>query len=318
MSKKTLYKISVYTLLIFFACIFLLPFVWTFLASLKPPGMVLESRWLPHKIKASILIDGKKVHINILEKREDSILVIVDGTKQKLRFSNDQIEEISPTLINYDEVINLLPFGRFFLNSLFISLCVMIGQLLICSLGGFAFARLDFPGRDKIFFLYLATLMIPGHLLTIPIYLILREFGLINSYLGVILPGLFSAYGTFLLRQFFKTIPRDLEDAARIDGTSTFGIYWRIILPLSKPALATLGIFIFVGTWNDFFWPFIVLSDNSKLTLTVGLAKFHDLYIADWGKLMAGSMISLIPVVLVYIIFQRYITQGIVLSGLKE
>jgi multiple sugar transport system permease protein len=318
MKKGFIKKIMLYFLLIIFAGIFLLPILWTFFASFKPPGMVLESRWLPYKIKDTISLNGKKVHISVIEKSEDSVLVKISESNRLIKLPKNEIEIFSPTLTNYDETFNVLPFGRFFLNSLFISLCVMIGQLFICSMGGFAFARLEFPGRDKIFFLYLATLMIPGHLLTIPIYLILREFGLINSYLGVILPGLFSAYGTFLLRQFFKTIPRDLEDAAKIDGSSTFGLYWKIILPLSRPALATLGIFIFVGTWNDFFWPFIVLSDNSKLTLTVGLAKFHDLYLADWGKLMSGSMISLIPVIIVYIIFQRYITQGIVLSGLKE
>jgi multiple sugar transport system permease protein len=318
MKPGFLKKTFLYLLLVFFAGIFLLPILWTFFASFKPPGMVLESRWFPYKIMDSINVNGKMYHFSLMEKKEDSVIIKLSSTQEHIKVPKEAIEKLSPTLGNYDEAINTLPFGRFFLNSIFISLFIVLGQLITCSLGGYAFARLDFTGRDKVFFVYLATLMVPGHLLTIPIYLILRKFGLIDSYFGVILPGFFSAYGTFLLRQFFKTIPTALEDAARIDGCGRFAIFRKIILPLSKPALVTLGIFIFVGTWNDFFWPFIVLSDNSKLTLTVGLAKFHDLYLADWGKLMAGSMISLAPVIIVYIIFQRYITQGIVLSGLKE
>jgi multiple sugar transport system permease protein len=318
MKESLAHKTLIYTLLIIFAGIFLLPMLWTFFASLKHPGMVLETRWLPCKIRDTVEIDGKSYHFNIVDKKENSFVVRLEETGEQVELPKSQVEKFAPTLVNYKEALTILPFGRFFLNSLFVSFSIVFGQLIICSLGAYAFARLDFPGRDKVFFIYLATLMIPGQLLTIPLYLILREFGLIDSYYGVILPGLFSAYGTFLLRQFFKTIPRDLEDAARIDGSSTFGIYWRIILPLSKPALATLGIFIFVSAWNDFFWPFIVLSDNSKMTLTVGLARFNDLFLADWGKLMAGSMISLIPVLVVYVLFQRYINRGIALTGLKE
>ena len=318
MKENLPYKFLLYFLLIIFAAIFLLPMLWTFFASLKHPGMVLETRWLPFRKRETVEIHGKSYHFNIVDKKGKSFIVKLVETGEQLELSKNQVEKFAPTLVNYKEALTILPFGRFFLNSLFVSLSIMFGQLLICSLGAYAFARLDFPGRDKVFFIYLATLMIPGQLLTLPLYLILREFGMIDSYYGVILPGLFSAYGTFLLRQFFKTIPRDLEDAARIDGSSAFGIYWRIILPLSKPALATLGIFIFVSAWNDFFWPFIVLSDNSKMTLTVGLAQFNDLFLADWGKLMAGSMISLIPVLIVYLLFQKFINRGIALTGLKE
>jgi multiple sugar transport system permease protein len=318
MKESLTYKITIYALLIFFACIFFLPIVWTFLTSLKHPGMVLETRWLPYKVKDVIEINGKEYHISVLEKKESTYRIKIVETSEQIELPKNQVEELSATLSNYVEVWNAMPFGRFFLNSIFISLTITLGQLFICSMGGFAFARLEFPGRDQVFFLYLATLMIPGQLLTIPIYLVLREFGLINSYTGVILPGLFSAYGTFLLRQFFKTIPRDLEDAARIDGSTTFSIFWKIILPLSKPALATLGIFVFIGAWNDFFWPYIVLYDDAKLTLPVGLARFNSLYVVDWGKLMAGGMISLIPAMIIYVVFQKFINKGIVLSGLKE
>jgi multiple sugar transport system permease protein len=159
--------------------------------------------------------------------------------------------------------------------------------------------------------------MIPGPVLTVPVYLLLREYHLLNTYQGVILPGLFSAYGTFLLRQFFLTIPKDLEDAARMDGAGRFGVYLRIILPLSGPALAALATFVFIGSWNDYFWPSIVLTDPDRLTLPVGLAHFNDIYVFDYARLMAGSMITIAPAVLMYLVFQRFITRGVVMTGLK-
>ncbi|MDZ7289478.1 MAG: carbohydrate ABC transporter permease [candidate division KSB1 bacterium] len=218
---------------------------------------------------------------------------------------------------NYLDVVRILPFGRFFLNSLFIAASVTILQVLTSSLAAYAFARLQFPGRDRLFLVYLATLMVPGQVTIIPLYFIIKYFGWIDQYPGVILPAAFTAMGTFLLRQFFMTIPRDLEDAAIIDGASRFAVYWKIILPLSLPALATLSIFVFINSWNDFFWPFIVLSDTEKLTLPVGLTKLVTAHTSDWTRLMAGTMIALLPALLVYIIFQKYINKGIVLTGFK-
>jgi multiple sugar transport system permease protein len=218
---------------------------------------------------------------------------------------------------NYIDVVTLLPFGRFFLNSLFIAASITILQVLTSSLAAYAFARLRFPGRERIFLLYLATLMVPGQVTIIPLYFIIKYFGWIDQYPGVILPAAFTALGTFLLRQFFMTIPRELEEAAYIDGASRFAVYWKIILPLSLPALATLGIFVFINAWNDFFWPFIVLADTQKLTLPVGLAKLVTAHASDWTRLMAGSMIALMPALLVYVIFQKFINKGIVLTGFK-
>jgi len=218
---------------------------------------------------------------------------------------------------NYVDVVKLLPFGRFFLNSLFIAISITILQVFLSSLAAYAFARLRFPGRDRIFLLYLATLMVPGQVTVIPLYFIIKYFGGIDQYAGVIFPAAFTALGTFLLRQFFMTIPRELEDAAYIDGASRFAVYWKIILPLSLPALATLGIFVFINAWNDFFWPFIVLSDTQKLPLPVGLTKLATAHASDWTRLMAGTMIALLPALLVYIIFQKFINKGIVLTGFK-
>lgn len=218
---------------------------------------------------------------------------------------------------NYVEVVKLLPFGRFFLNSLFIAASITILQVLTSSLAAYAFARLQFPGRDRLFLVYLATLMVPGQVTIIPLYFIIKYFGWIDQYPGVIFPAAFTALGTFLLRQFFLTIPRDLEDAAFIDGAGRFAIYWKIILPLSLPALATLSIFVFINAWNDFFWPFIVLTDTQKLTLPVGLTKLATAHGTDWTRLMAGTMIALLPALAVYVIFQRFINKGIVLTGFK-
>jgi len=218
---------------------------------------------------------------------------------------------------NYLDVVKLLPFGRFFLNSLFIAISITILQVLTSSLAAYAFARLRFPGRERIFLVYLATLMVPGQVTIIPLYFIIKYFGWIDQYAGVIFPAAFTALGTFLLRQFFMTIPRELEDAAAIDGASRFAIYWKIILPLSLPALATLSIFVFINAWNDFFWPFIVLSDPQKLPLPVGLTKLVTAHASDWTRLMAGAMIALLPALLVYVIFQKFINKGIVLTGFK-
>jgi len=317
MKKPLFVQTLIYISLLVFAAMYVVPFFWAFVTSLKYPGMVFDGRWLPYRRANVLTIDGKEQEIRIVEERGSFFLIRLSGTDELREVSKKEIESLSMNWNNYVETWKAVPFGRFFLNSILVAVSVTVGQIITCSLGGFAFARLKFPGRDKVFFLYLATLMIPGPVLTVPIYLLLREYHLLDTYQGVILPGLFSAYGTFLLRQFFMTIPRDLEDAARIDGSGNFGVYLRIILPLSGPALAALATFVFIGSWNDFFWPSIVLTDPKRLTLPVGLALFNDLYFSEYGRLMAGSMISIAPAVLVYIVFQRFITKGIVMTGLK-
>lgn len=218
---------------------------------------------------------------------------------------------------NYAVVWNSLPFGRFFLNSFFVATSLTIGQVVTSSLAAYAFARLKFPGRDKLFMAYLATLMIPMHVTMIPIFVIIKKLGWIDTYRALILPGMFTAYGTFMLRQFFLTIPKELEEAAIIDGCSRLGIYWNIILPLSLPALATLSTFTFLGAWNDFLWPLIVTISNEMKTLPVGLATLQGQYLTDWTILMAGSVLVIIPVLIVFIFNQRFFVKGIVMTGLK-
>ena len=218
---------------------------------------------------------------------------------------------------NYAKAWKVVPFARFYLNSLFVSLCITAGQVLTSAMAAYAFARLHFPGRDKLFFGYLATMMVPGAVTMIPVFILLRNLGWIDTYKAVILPGIFTAYGTFLLRQFFLTLPKELEDAAKIDGCSYFGIFWRIILPLSKPALATLTTFTFMGSWLNFMWPLIVLDTHNKFTLPVGLAYFQSLHTTDWTLLMAGSLMMILPILIVFILNQRYFVEGIKLTGIK-
>jgi multiple sugar transport system permease protein len=184
-------------------------------------------------------------------------------------------------------------------------------------MAAYAFARLSFPGRDRIFFGYLATMMIPGAVTMIPVFILLRHFGWIDTYKALILPGIFTAYGTFMLRQFFLTLPKDLEDAAKIDGCSYVRIFWHIILPLSKPALATLTTFTFMGSWMNLMWPLIVVNTHTKYTLPVGLAYFQGVHGTDWTLLMAASMMMILPILIVFLFNQRFFVEGIKLTGIK-
>lgn len=221
---------------------------------------------------------------------------------------------------NYVDVWKVVPFARFYANSIFIVICVTLGQVLTSAGAAYAFSRLKFPGRDKIFFAYLATMMIPGSVTMIPVFALMRAFGWIDTYKALIIPAIFSAYGTFLLRQFFMTIPRDLEDAAKIDGCSLWGIFWRVIMPLSHTAIATLTIFVSLGNWVSFMWPLLVTNSIEKRTLPVGLAYFQELYQyaqPDWGLLMAGSLVTMVPVIIIFLFNQRFFVEGIKLTGMK-
>lgn len=218
---------------------------------------------------------------------------------------------------NYVELLQRVPFGAYALNTVKIAVSITLGQLFTCSLAGYAFARLRFPGRDVLFLGYLATMMIPGQVTMIPLFIIMRELHWIDTHNALIVPGLTSAFGTFLMRQFFLTFPADLEDAAKLDGCNPFDIYWRILLPLSRPILATLGVATFMGVWNDFLWPLIMINTEGKRTLTLGLASLVGQYTTDWTYLMAGSVMMLLPILIVFFIAQKYFVQGIRLTGMK-
>jgi multiple sugar transport system permease protein len=232
---------------------------------------------------------------------------------------------------NYSGAMEAAPFGRYFLNTVIYAGLVTFSNLLLCSLAAYAFARLEFRGKGPLFVLVLGTMMVPGQVTMVPVFVMLKHWpllggndllgagghGLLNSYTGLILPAAVGAFGIFLLRQFFMTLPKELEDAARIDGCSEFGIYWRIILPLSTPALATLGIFTFTAAWNEFLWPLLITSKDSMKTLQVGLQVFQTQYTTRWDLLMAGTVIVTIPVLIIFLAGQRYFTRGIAMSGMK-
>ncbi len=219
--------------------------------------------------------------------------------------------------LNYGEAMTLQPFPRYFFNTMVVASVSIVGQLLFCSMAAYAFARIPFRGREKLFAVYLGTMMIPAIVTIIPAFLIITTFGWMNTYWALFTPSVSSVWGIFLLRQFFKTIPKDLEDAARIDGASDWTIYWRIILPLSKPALATLALFAFIGSWKDFLWPLIVTNHSDMRTVEVGIAAFSGLYQTDWPHQMAAAVLVMLPVVIVFFLAQRYFIRGITFSGLK-
>jgi multiple sugar transport system permease protein len=218
---------------------------------------------------------------------------------------------------NYPDALDAAPFGRFFLNSFLVTAASVAGNLVFCSLAGYAFARLRFFGRDVLFVLLLATLMVPFQVIMIPTFLIVHKLGLVNSLWALILPNLVTPFGIFLLRQFFRTLPIELEEAARIDGCSRLGVLLRVVLPLSMPALATLGIVTFLWTWNDFLWPLIVITSTDHSTVQLGLASFQGAHQPNWSLLMAGNMMALAPMLVVFVFAQRWFVQSIAASGVK-
>jgi multiple sugar transport system permease protein len=223
-----------------------------------------------------------------------------------------------PLWSNYREVMTQIPFGTFIINSFKVSILGVIGQVLTCSMAAYALARLRFRGRDFLFVLLLATLMIPYQVVMIPQFLIFKAFGWVNKLEALIVPfWLGGAFGTFLLRQFFMSLPSELGDAAKVDGCNPFQTYWRIYLPLTKPALATLAVLTFMGRWNDLLGPLIYLNRPETMTVTAGLSYFQGQYLADIPLLMAGSVISIIPTLILFAVAQRYFVQGVVLSGIK-
>jgi len=219
---------------------------------------------------------------------------------------------------NYRVVFQDLPFVHFFLNSLFIASMITIGQLITCSMAAFAFARLRFPGRNALFLVLLSGLMVPIQVTIIPLFIVVRIFHLLNSPWALIVPSLISAFGVFLLRQFFLTIPQEIEDAAKMDGASPFTIYWRIMLPLAGPGLSTLGIFTFNAHWNEYFRPLLFLSKFDQMTLPVGLVILRGYFgSGNLSAILAGVTLAIIPVLIVFLLFQRFLVEGITLTGLK-
>ena len=221
------------------------------------------------------------------------------------------------TFANYQAIWHELPFGRLFVNSIVFAGGVTVVSLLFDSMAAYALARLEFRGRTAAFYLVVATLMVPYQITLIPLFELVFHLHWLNTYQGLIVPRATSAFGIFLLRQFFVSIPRDLDAAARIDGASELRIYWQIVLPLAKPALATLAVFQFMNNWNDFLWPLVISTDVSHRTLPAGLTLFSGQFVIEHGVLMAGAAISLLPLALAFFLAQRYFVSGVTTTGLK-
>ncbi|AHF90348.1 sugar ABC transporter permease [Opitutaceae bacterium TAV5] len=218
---------------------------------------------------------------------------------------------------NYREVFSVIPFGRFYWNSLFVTTSVTFLQVFTSSLAAFSFSRVQWPGREKVFFLYLGTMMLPGLVMMVPNYQVMISLGLVDTFAGLILPASFSTFGTFLLRQFMLTIPSSLDEAAEIDGASKWRVFWDVILPLSRPGLITLTIFTFIGNYNSMFWPLVMIRTVEKYTLPVGLLFFDSANRQATHLLMAGVTMSVIPMIVLFVFLQKHLVKGIQMGGVK-
>lgn len=219
---------------------------------------------------------------------------------------------------NYVKALSVMPFGRYLLNTCKITFSCLILQVLSCSIVAFGFARMRFPGRNALFMMLLATLMLPGQVTMIPVFKIWSWLGLYDTYAPLIVPSAFSsAFFVFLLRQYYMTVPIEMDEAARIDGASTLQVWWKVILPQAKPALATVAIFTFMAHWNDFMGPLIYLSSPDKRTLALALWAFQGQYSTDWHLLMAASTVVMMPLLVLFFVAQKYFIQGVVISGVK-
>ncbi len=228
-----------------------------------------------------------------------------------------QLIPVAPTLENYTDIFAAVPMGKFLLNSVIVSVISTVLMVLNCAMAGYAFARIKFPGRDILFYAYLATLMIPQQVTLVPLFVLMTWLDWGNTYQALILPSSFGAFGTFLLRQFYLRLPREVEEAAFMDGAGYIRIFFTIGLQLARPALATLAVFSFMASWNSFLWPLIITSNQAMMTLPVGLSFLNGRYTTDWNVLMAGAVIGTVPIIAVYVFAQKYIIQGLATTGLK-
>lgn len=222
-----------------------------------------------------------------------------------------------PTLSNFGKVMDVFPFWRYLLNSTVVSGLTVILNVLFCSLAAYPLARMNFKGKNTVFILILSTMMIPFQLLMIPVYILSLNLGLQNTYLGMVLPHVTTAFGVFLMRQAFMTVPYELDESARMDGANSFQIWWKVLMPLVKPSLVTLTIFTFVSAWGDFLWPLIIVNDQNMFTLPLGLNMLSGTFTSDWRLIAAGAIISMIPVIVIFLLLQRFFIGGAMKGAIK-
>jgi multiple sugar transport system permease protein len=245
------------------------------------------------------------------------LLTAFTPTESSIKLPPDLIP-LNASLVNFERLFSRAPqVWNWASNSLLIALSVSVFHIFFDTLSGYAFAKKHFPGRKILFGMIISTLLIPPQVTLIPLYLLVRQYGLINNLWGVILPGFADVFGIFLMRQYIQTLPSELEEAARIDGCTEPGIFWRIILPLSKPAIAALAIFTFVRSWNAFLWPLIVLQKTGTYTLPVGVASLQEEFVVDYGIIFAGAALAAVPMIIFFLLFQRYFIEGVRLGALK-
>ncbi|MEA4884488.1 MAG: carbohydrate ABC transporter permease [Clostridia bacterium] len=276
--QKLRVEILKHVLLAVGAFVMIVPFIWMISTSLTPDSVILSHKLIPHAITFSNYVKA-------------------------WNFSR-----------NFDEEVSL---GTFFINSVIVSFFITVPSLLIDSLAGYVLARRRIPGRDLLFYMALATMMIPFYVIAIPLYLVVRKLGWLESYQGMIVPFLGSGFGIFMFKQFFQGIPEDLEDAARVDGCSPFRTYASVMLPLAKPVVATMMIFKVMWSWNLFFWPLLIINDMRLKTIPLALTMFRGLNVTQWGTLCAGLTIATIPVIIVYLSMQDMFQKGIIMGAVK-
>ena len=284
----------VYMILTLLAVIALIPLYWVFTTAIQQPD---EVAIMPPKFSPSLI--SQYLPLRFSGQAEEA-QALVDGALESFRL-----------------LFRATRITRWFVNSAVISLTATLGNLLLDSMAAFGFAKKEFPGRDILFWIMISTMMIPGQVLLVPLFMVVRELGINNTPWAILLPQLSMVFGVFLLRQFMQTIPTELIEAARIDGASEFGIYSRIMLPLAKPGLATLGILTFTSSWNSFLWPLIAVQKSEWFTLPVGLKTLQDQNLVNYGLLMSGAAVAAIPMIVVFLAFQKHFVKGLTLGGVK-
>jgi multiple sugar transport system permease protein len=282
----------------------------------QPPGLGMRNRRLIERVLIyTVLIIVALIVLLPL------VWMLSTSFKPKAQWFTREIEWIPRTFTweNYALIFGnpSTPIGRWFLNSIILGTITTVLTLVVDALAAYAYARLEFPGRKVLFAILLSTLFLPGVMFLVPNFITVFRLGMLNTFPGVFLPALAGVFGVFFLRQFFESIPRDLEEAAAIDGANTFQVFWLIALPLSKPALATLAVITFLASWNDFLWPLLILRDRALQTLPPGLRTLQGAYTSEYGQMMAGATIAAIPVLLLYLFMQRYIVESVASTGVK-
>ncbi|MET9485765.1 carbohydrate ABC transporter permease [Nocardia sp. NPDC006630] len=267
------------------------------------------------------VLNGALIYLALIAVAWCALLPILWAVSASLKSEGELLDATPlpahPQWSNYADVFDAIPLGRMLLNTVIYAGCVTAGQVFFCSLAGYAFARLRFPGREALFLAYLATLMVPLTVTVIPQFLLMRALGWMDTPWSMIVPGLFgSAFGTYLMRQFFQTLPTELEEAATLDGCTPWQIYWRVLLPHARPAVMVLAVLTWITVWNDFLWPLIMIQRNEYATATLGLIRLQGQYSTNWPLLMAAAILLLLPLLLLYALAQRSFVKGIAMSGL--